>query len=168
MSDEPPKAEAPSTWVPLPVLPHNGKAPSAGAPPDTLYELFRVDPQASADELAEAYRSLRDAYHPRHNTTDPLAGEIVRYLDGAYAVLIDPERRRLYDESPARTMGNRFSPNGSGHASALAEMGHVISGPQRRSLRGEVTPEPGAPSVDMSPDTAGVERPRRTRGAYAH
>jgi len=167
MSDEPPKAEAPSTWVPLPVLPHNGKAPSAGAPPDTLYELFRVDPQASADELAEAYRSLRDAYHPRHNTTDPLAGEIVRYLDGAYAVLIDPERRRLYDESLARTMGNGFSANGSGHASALAEMGHVISGPQRRSLRGEVTPEPGAPSVDMSPDTAVVERPRRRRGAYA-
>jgi DnaJ-class molecular chaperone len=56
---------------------------------------------------------LRQRYHPERNADDPLARDIVRYLDSAYATLIDPERRQAYDAillNGASTTGMRLSP----------------------------------------------------------
>ncbi len=78
-----------------------GTARIAGplATESNLYAVLGVDQHADADGLAEAYTRLRERYHPNRNPDDPLAVEIVRYLDAAYAVLIDPDRRGLYDAS---------------------------------------------------------------------
>src|SRR6266508_5188955 len=100
MSDKPPEAEAPSTDVPKRIASPNGHSPTNGPLPHSdLYELFQVGRQASADELADAYKVLRNRYNPQHNPGDPLARDIVRHIDGAYAVLIDPARRKAYDTS---------------------------------------------------------------------
>ncbi|HLF09115.1 MAG TPA: MATE family efflux transporter [Dehalococcoidia bacterium] len=104
----------------------NGRiiAPDDATP--TYYEILGVDAGADADSLAEAYAVLRQRHHPDRNPDDPLAPEIVRYLDGAYAVLIDPERRRAYDA----TLSNGISPNGvaswmNGVHSASGVNGHA-------------------------------------------
>ena len=71
-----------------------------------LYAVFGVERDADADTLAAAYGRLRGRYHPERNPGDALAAEIVRYLDGAYAVLIDPTRRRAYDADPSNGHAN--------------------------------------------------------------
>ena len=81
---------------------------SNGEASASYYEILGVDRQADSDALADAYGRLRQRYHPERNETDPLAREIVRLLDSAYATLIDPERRRGYDAS----LTNGLSVNG--------------------------------------------------------
>jgi hypothetical protein len=46
-------------------------------------------PDADQDVIAKAYLRLREQHHPKNNPGDPVAGEIVRYLDSVYAVLVD-------------------------------------------------------------------------------
>ncbi len=77
--------------------------------PQTFYNALQVSPDADADAIASAYLRLREQHHPNNNPDDPLAAEIVRYLDGAFAVLIEPERRQAYDEE----LRNGASPNGA-------------------------------------------------------
>ena len=86
----------------------NGRS-SKHAQGPSYYEVFGVNEDADSDGLAQAYGQLRQRYHPGENPQDPLAAEIVRYLDSAYAVLIDPERRHAYDVS----LTNGHSPIGA-------------------------------------------------------
>jgi curved DNA-binding protein CbpA len=75
----------------------------------TYYDLLKVSPDADDDVIAQAYLRLREERHPRNNVDDPLAEDIVRYLDAAFAVLIEPERRRSYDLE----LLNGHPPNGA-------------------------------------------------------
>jgi len=62
------------------------------------YELLRVAPTASREELRQAFRSLSKRYHP--DTTELPADEAeraFRQLRQAYAVLSDPIARQRYD-----------------------------------------------------------------------
>ena len=59
-----------------------------------LHDTFGLDEHAGSDALAEAYFRLRERYHPQQNPSDPLAPEIVRYLDVAYARLVAPQERQ--------------------------------------------------------------------------
>jgi curved DNA-binding protein CbpA len=62
------------------------------------YQLLRLPPTASAQDLRQAFRTLSKLYHP--DTTllpTPLAEEQFRQLQLAYLTLNDPERRRAYD-----------------------------------------------------------------------
>ena len=64
------------------------------------YELLQIAPDASQQELRQAFRRLSKRYHP--DTTDlpaEQAEEVFRHLQQAYLTLSDPERRRLYDVS---------------------------------------------------------------------
>ncbi len=74
---------------------------------ETFYEVLQVAPDADADAIAEAYLRLREQHHARNNPSDPLAAEIVGYLDSAFAVLIEPERREAYDA----TLRNGHAPD---------------------------------------------------------
>jgi hypothetical protein len=86
----------------------------------THYALLGVNQEADADTLAEAYVRLREQYHPDKNPDDPLAPEITRYLDSAYAVLIDPERRRAYDNSVTNGAAVASPSNGTSNNGAPA------------------------------------------------
>ena len=64
----------------------------------SYYELLEIRPDASAQELRQAFRRLSKRYHP--DTTDlpqPEAQEAFRQVQQAYLTLGDPARRRLYD-----------------------------------------------------------------------
>ena len=64
----------------------------------THYELLRVAPNASREELRQAFRALSKRYHP--DTTELPAAEAERaflQLRQAYAVLSDPVARQRYD-----------------------------------------------------------------------
>jgi curved DNA-binding protein CbpA len=62
------------------------------------YQLLRLPPTATAQDLRQAFRSLSKLYHP--DTTllpAPQAEEQFRQLQLAYLTLNDPKRRRAYD-----------------------------------------------------------------------
>ncbi|MBM5790790.1 MAG: J domain-containing protein [Cyanobacteria bacterium M_surface_10_m1_298] len=62
------------------------------------YELLSITPEATSQELRQAFRSLSKRYHP--DTTElpeAEAREAFRRVQLAYLTLSDPERRRSYD-----------------------------------------------------------------------
>ncbi|PSB38155.1 J domain-containing protein [Aphanothece minutissima] len=69
----------------------------------THYQVLQLQPNATDQELRQAFRGLSKRYHP--DTTALPAGEAevaFRQLRQAYAVLSDPASRRLYDAALAQ------------------------------------------------------------------
>ena len=70
----------------------------------TLYDHLGVAPGASHEEIKRAYHLLARRHHPdAHGGAQPAVLEEARrrmvVINGAWAVLGDPERRRAYDAS---------------------------------------------------------------------
>ena len=61
------------------------------------YELLRISPAATFDEVHKAYRTLAMEFHPDRNLTAGAAASMVA-INEAYAVLSEPTRRRQYDQ----------------------------------------------------------------------
>lgn len=69
----------------------------------SYYEDFGLPPNASPEQIREAYKLLVRLMHPDHQTDPALkwaAEGQMRRINKAYAVLSDPERRRQYDAGP--------------------------------------------------------------------
>ncbi|MCS6784696.1 MAG: DnaJ domain-containing protein [Candidatus Caldarchaeum sp.] len=60
------------------------------------YEILGVPRNATKEEIKRAYRRLALQYHPDRNKS-PDAEEKFKEISEAYAVLIDDEKRKLYD-----------------------------------------------------------------------
>lgn len=73
-------------------------AGSEGARERTLYDLLGVSKNASADEIAAAYRAAVRLNHPDVSVAADAEATMVR-LNDAFAVLRDPVRRASYDFS---------------------------------------------------------------------
>ena len=63
----------------------------------TLYEILKISPTATSEEIKIAYRKMAMKYHPDVN---PAANDEMMYkINEAYKVLKDTKSRRLYDET---------------------------------------------------------------------
>jgi DnaJ domain len=61
------------------------------------YDTLEVSPQASAETVRAAYRSLIQRFHPDRNPGDDAAGSRAVSITQAYDVLSDEQRRGAYD-----------------------------------------------------------------------
>ncbi|MCP2519008.1 molecular chaperone DnaJ [Candidatus Aminicenantes bacterium AC-335-A11] len=61
------------------------------------YKILGVSRNATPEEIKKAYRRLALKYHPDRNPGDKEAEEKFKEAAEAYSVLIDPEKRRIYD-----------------------------------------------------------------------
>src|SRR6476619_2887655 len=66
-----------------------------------FYVILGLEPGASPADIKRAYRRLARRYHPGINPGDRAAESLYGQIAEAYATLVDPERRRVYDSSGA-------------------------------------------------------------------
>lgn len=102
------------------------------------YAVLGIARNAEPDEIKRAYRRLAKRYHPDLNPGDPAAEEAFKRSSEAYAVLSDPEKRRLYDRFGAQAFSGRGAPEPD-----LGAFGEVLEGlfgdvfrPRRRRRTG--------------------------------
>ena len=62
-----------------------------------LYKILGVEKDADDKKLKSAYRKLAKKYHPDANPGDKAAEQKFKEVGEAYAILSDPEKRKLYD-----------------------------------------------------------------------
>src|SRR5207248_11673490 len=95
----------------------------------TPYEVLGVKPDATPDEIHQAYRKLAKEFHPDLNPGKPAAETRFKAVSAAHDILSDPEKRARYDrgeiddggaERPrysyrpqaAGTQGRKYRPEG--------------------------------------------------------
>lgn len=62
------------------------------------YEILGLDRGADEKAIKSAYRKLAKKYHPDMNPGDKQAEQKFKEASEAYAILSDPEKRKLYDQ----------------------------------------------------------------------
>jgi curved DNA-binding protein CbpA len=73
------------------------------------YGILGVRPEAGEEEIRRAFRRLALEWHPDRRPGDPRAAERFKEISEAYAVLMDPAKRREYDLSRRPGSGTVFS-----------------------------------------------------------
>lgn len=77
------------------------------------YEILGVSRNATQGEIKAAYRRLAKQYHPDMNPGNRKeAEEKFKELSEAYEVLVDPEKRKLYDAYGHEGVSSQFGPGG--------------------------------------------------------
>ncbi|MFN0216953.1 MAG: DnaJ C-terminal domain-containing protein [Saprospiraceae bacterium] len=61
------------------------------------YKILGIEKSASPEDIKKAFRKLALQYHPDKNKGDKVAEEKFKAVNEANSVLIDPEKRKLYD-----------------------------------------------------------------------
>jgi curved DNA-binding protein CbpA len=69
------------------------------------YKTLGVKPDASNQQIKDAYRSKASRDHPDKQTGDE---DVFKALQNAYAVLSDPKRREFYNKTGSEMKGSEF------------------------------------------------------------
>jgi len=75
-----------------------------------FYKILGVSRDASPEELKKAYRRLAKELHPDRNPDNEEAEERFKEVSGAYTVLSDEEKKKLYDEFGEVGLREGFDP----------------------------------------------------------
>jgi len=62
------------------------------------YQILGVSDQATEDQIKKSYRKLALEHHPDRNPNDPKSEERFKEITEAYGVLMDPQKRKEYDQ----------------------------------------------------------------------
>lgn len=77
------------------------------------YEVLSVARNATEDQIKQAYRKLAKQYHPDMNPDNRKeAEEKFKELSEAYEVLLDKDKRQLYDQYGHDGVSRKFGPGG--------------------------------------------------------
>jgi molecular chaperone DnaJ len=77
------------------------------------YEVLGVERQAGEDDIKKAYRQLARQYHPDVTKEDPkVAEERFKEISEAYEVLMDKQKRDLYDKYGHAGVNSQFQGGG--------------------------------------------------------
>ncbi|MDH5185706.1 MAG: molecular chaperone DnaJ [candidate division WOR-3 bacterium] len=77
------------------------------------YEVLGISRNANEDQIKQAYRRLAKQYHPDMNPDNRKeAEEKFKELSEAYEVLLDKNKRQLYDQYGHEGVSTRFGPGG--------------------------------------------------------
>lgn len=72
---------------------------------DTLYDMLGVHEDATEEQIKRAYRKAAMKFHPDRNVgREAEAHAAFQQIKDAYAILSDPEQRRVYDDVFAEEM----------------------------------------------------------------
>ena len=87
------------------------------------YTVLGISRSASQSEIKSAYRRLARRYHPDVNAHPAAAGKFAQ-LNEAYHILVDPERRRVFDRSGATHFASSPRRTSGGVAARAARRAH--------------------------------------------
>ena len=77
------------------------------------YEILGIEKNANADEIKKAYRKLAKKYHPDLNQDNKEEAEKkFKEISEAYEVLIDPQKKKIYDTYGYEGISQQFGQNG--------------------------------------------------------
>jgi len=111
--------------------------------PKDYYEILGVPRNATQEEIKKAYRRLAMKYHPDRNRGNKEAEEKFKEINEAYAVLSDPEKRRLYDMYGSAEFERRYTTEdifkGFDFESVFRDLGINLGGFFKRNRRGGKT-----------------------------
>ena len=74
---------------------------------DDPYKVLGVSPNASDEEIKQAYRRLAKQYHPDRNPGDPVAAKKMQEVNAAYEQIKNPEKARPNPGSQGNCRGKK-------------------------------------------------------------
>lgn len=115
------------------------------------YGALGVSPEATADEIKAAFRSLAREHHPDATGGDAASEHRYKEISEAYAVLSDPQKRQQYDAA-RMGMGSWSSPWGSPFASTIEDIFETFFGGGGRTQTRERTRGRHGQSIEVELD----------------
>ena len=117
------------------------------------YEVLGVDKSASDYEIKKAYRKMSRKYHP--DIAGPEYEDKFKEVNNAYAVLSDPDKRRMYDSG---VDPNDPNAGGFGGASGFG-MGDMSAPPSISRRRSSAAPRTSRSILSVCASSAGARAP---------